>query len=114
MAISGSLELGARWVRPSAAAILVCGSACMVIVNASDALNPKQKEPFSFDRLVQSIGPGPAPGVRAVCDSLDSALILALKASHKYPDLLIVVDPKTESKASIETRNSNNNIPNHE
>ena len=113
VAISGVARLRSRWVRISAAAILISGAACMIFVNVSGALSPKQKESFSFDRVVEGVGPKLPPGTHARCDSLDSALILALKTAEKYPDLRIVIDPKAESKASMQTLNSNN-IPRHE
>lgn len=111
VAISGIPKLGTRWLQVSVAAILVAGSAIMVFTNGSGALSPKEKESFSFDQVAESIGPNLPPGARARCDSLDAALILALKTAGKFPSLPVVIDPKAESKASIHIVNSNTNIP---
>ena len=114
VAICGVARIRSRRLLLPVAAVLISGSACMIFVNVSGALSPKEKESFSFDKVVQSIGSKLPPGTQARCDSPDSALILALKTAKKYPDLRIVIDPKAESKASIQTVNSSNNIPSHE
>ena len=61
-AISGIARIRSRRLKISAAAVLVCGSACLLFANVSGALSPKQKESFSFDRVAESIGPELLPG----------------------------------------------------
>ena len=114
VAVSGMARICCRRLRAAVATVLIAGSACVVFANVSVALGPKQKESFSFDRVAECLGQTLPPGSQARCDSLDSALILALKTAKKHPDLRIVIDPKAESKASIQTVKPNNNIPAHE
>lgn len=114
LAISGIPRLNYNWVRIPVAATLIAGSAFMVSSNVNAALKPKQKETFSFDHIANQIHSTEVPGILVRCDSLDSALILALKTSGTHPDLRIVIDPKAKSKAGIEAITHSTKTQSHE
>jgi len=105
LAVSGVTMLRARWAKILVSLILLSGSADLIFANVSEARNAKEKEKFSFDVVVAGLGSKLPPEARARCDSLDSALVLALKAAGKFPDLRLVIDPKAGSKALIEMNN---------
>lgn len=85
-----------RWraANGAVAAVLTLANLAMLRANLIAATHPKPKETFSFDQAVKEV----PPGAKVRCDSLDSALVFALKASPEHFPGTVQVNPSLNKK----------------
>jgi len=101
-AISGAVQCGKRWVALALSAILILGSGYILNANVHKGINAKEKGTFSYDRVVAEIGRQSRQDSLVCCDSIDAALIVALKAGQAHPETTVIIDRGLKTKAVVE------------
>jgi len=104
--ISGAVQLRKRWWAKTLSVILILGSGYILNANVHKGVNAKEKGTFSYDGIAAEIKRRKTPEKSIVrCNSIDAALIVALKTGRTYPEVKLIFDRNSKILATIERLN---------